>query len=160
MANTAQHIMKLKKSLNFDQVAGFTVIEVLIGITIFAIGILAVITMQTTSIGGNSTARQISEETTWASDQMEQLLARDYTLLLDGTGTNNGNAGLNDGGITPATTADGGPATTSPDGTYSIYWNVAVDQPAPGLKTIRVIVRHSAASTPPLSIDFIKNHAI
>jgi type IV pilus assembly protein PilV len=137
---------------------GFTIIEVLIAITIFAIGILAVVTMQTTSVNGNAKARQISEETTWASDQIEQLLVRDYALIVDGAGTTNGLPGLNDGGITPGTTADSGPAITSPDGKYSIYWNVAVDQPAPNLKTIRVIVKHNTANTPPVTIDFIKNN--
>ena len=138
---------------------GFTIIEVLIAITIFSIGILAVVTMQTTSVNGNAKARHISEETSWAADQMEQLLAQDYPLLVDGAGTTAGLPGLDDGGLTPATTADGGPVI-SPDGAYSIYWNVAVDQPAPNLKTLRVIVRHNTANTPPLSVDFIKNDAI
>ncbi|MDD5759002.1 MAG: prepilin-type N-terminal cleavage/methylation domain-containing protein [Desulfobulbaceae bacterium] len=138
---------------------GFTIIETLIAITIFAIGILAVITMQTTSMGGNGHARQLTEETSWAADQMEQLMSLTYAALVDGPGTTAGLAGLNDGGITAATVADGGPIV-SPDGAYSIYWNVAVDQPAPNLKTIRVIVTHNTANTPPVPIDFIKTNAI
>ena len=138
---------------------GFTLIEVLIAITIFAIGILAVVTMQTTSVFGNAKARQISEETSWASDQMEKLLGQNYALLVDGAGTTAGLPGLDDGGITPATTADGGPIV-SPDGAYNIYWNVADNQPVANLKTIRVIVKHNTANTPPVTVDFIKNNAI
>lgn len=140
--------------------SGFTLIEVLIAITIFSVGVLAVVTMQTTSVNGNAKARQISEGTLWASDQMEQLLERDYALFVDGGGTNNGTAGLNDGGITASTTADSGAAIISSDGSYSTYWNVAVDQPAANLKTIRVIVKHNSANTPPVTMDFIKNNAI
>lgn len=157
MAKTTKHILKTEQPLASVCRAGFTIIEVLIAITIFSIGILAVITMQTTGIGGNAIARHISEQTTLASGQMEQLMGRGYDLLVDGNG--NGMTGLNDGGITPATIADGGPIV-SPDGGYSIYWNVAANQPIPNLKTIRVIVRHNTGNTQPVTIDFIKQNAI
>lgn len=148
----------MTKQLNVIE-AGFSLIEVLIAITIFSIGILAVVTMQTTSMGGNSNARKITEETSWSADQMEQLMGLTYAALADGAGTLAGMAGLDDGGVTVANVADGGPIV-SPDGAYTIYWNVAVDQPALNLKTIRVIVRHNTANAQPVSVDFIKNNAI
>ena len=57
---------------------GFTLIEVLIGMAIFAIGILAVTTMQIRSINQNASARIQTEATTLAADWMEQLLALPY----------------------------------------------------------------------------------
>ncbi len=80
------------------QSAGFTLIEVLISITVFSIGILAVITMQTSSVSGNARAQDISEATNLAADQMETLLNTAYSAIVDGAGTNAGQAGLNDGG--------------------------------------------------------------
>jgi len=160
MANTLTHTMQPSTPSRQNQQAGFSLIEVLIAITVFAVGILAVTTMQSTSLGGNSKARQMSEETSWAADQMEQLLGQDYDLFSDGAGTNNGLPGLNDGGVTAGTNADGGPPIVSPDGAYSIYWNVAEDQPAANLKTIRVIVKHTTANTIPVTVDYIKNHDI
>jgi prepilin-type N-terminal cleavage/methylation domain-containing protein len=57
---------------------GFTLIEVLIAMAIFAIGILAVTTMQIRSINQNASARLQTEATTLAADWMEQLLALPY----------------------------------------------------------------------------------
>ena len=59
--------------------AGFTLIEVLIAITVFAIGILAVITMQTSGVSGNARAQRISNATSKAADQMEILLSTAYS---------------------------------------------------------------------------------
>lgn len=57
---------------------GFTLIEVLIAMAIFAIGILAVTTMQMRSINQNASARIQTEATNLAADWMEQLLALPY----------------------------------------------------------------------------------
>ncbi|MEW6428513.1 MAG: prepilin-type N-terminal cleavage/methylation domain-containing protein [Thermodesulfobacteriota bacterium] len=140
------------------QEKGFTLIEVLIALTVFAFGILAVAAMQTTAAGGNAKARYISEATSWATDQLETLMNLDYDdpLLTDGGGTNNGTAGLDDGPVA-GTTADG--ATASTDGSYTIYWNVATDVPVIDTKTIRVIVVHGLLNTP-TTIDFIRTAGI
>ena len=133
---------------------GFSLIEVLIALTVFSIGILAVASMQTTATGGNAKAHYISEATGWAVDRMEVLLNLDYDdpLLADSAGTNAGTAGLNDG-ATGGTTADG--SVTSTDGKYTISWNVAVDQPIANVKTIRVIVSHNLLNNP-VVLDFYK----
>ncbi len=123
--------------------AGFTLIEVLISITVFAIGILAVITMQTTGVSGNARAQNISEATNLAADQVESLLNTAYTAIVDGGGTNAGQAGLNDG-MTAGTVADG----SAVSGNYNIYWNVWNNAPAMNCKTIRIIVINSQLQAP------------
>jgi len=57
---------------------GFTLVEVMIAMAIFAIGILAVAAMQINSINTNAAARMQTEATSVASDAMERLLALPY----------------------------------------------------------------------------------
>ena len=57
---------------------GFTFVELLIVIGIFSIGILAVASMQVTSIHANASARMSGEATAHAVNQIETLLAADY----------------------------------------------------------------------------------
>jgi type IV pilus assembly protein PilV len=65
------------KTIQKDQ--GFTLIEVLIAISIFAVGLLAVATMQLSAIRVNSTAGQITTRMTWAQDKIEELMALPYS---------------------------------------------------------------------------------
>ena len=58
---------------------GFTFVELLIVIAIFAIGILAVASMQVTSINTNASARMSGEATALAANQLETLMASGYT---------------------------------------------------------------------------------
>lgn len=67
--------MNLKNTNNEE---GFTLLEVLVALVIFAVGILGVYTMQISSIRGNSKGRQVSEATNDGADRIEQLLAWDY----------------------------------------------------------------------------------
>ena len=116
---------------------GFTLVELLIALVIFAVGILGVATMQTTSIKGNSHARRISEATNVAADRIEQIMSLDYEHadLTDDTDNNGGNFGLDD--ATQAT-ADG--YFKSANGNYELYWNIAEDHIMTGTKTINFIV--------------------
>ena len=52
--------------------SGFTLIEVLIALAIFAIGILALTSLQAVYIGGNSSARMQTEATTLAAQWLER----------------------------------------------------------------------------------------
>ncbi|MCK5100316.1 MAG: prepilin-type N-terminal cleavage/methylation domain-containing protein, partial [Desulfobacteraceae bacterium] len=54
---------------------GFTILEVMIAMAIFAIGILGVAKMQIKSTTGNTTARTITEATTVAVDRVERLIS-------------------------------------------------------------------------------------
>ena len=53
---------------------GFTLLEVMIAIAILSFGILAVASMQTSSMYGNSVANRLTEGTSWAGNKMEELL--------------------------------------------------------------------------------------
>ena len=135
---------------NTKNQSGFTLLEVLIALFIFSIGILGVNAMQITSIKGNSTANRITQASNLAADQIEAILSLDYDDVAlndndtdgtaqdansDGIDDNGGNFGLDD--VTVAT-ADGN--APSADGNYQVFWNVAVDQPLPHTKTINFIV--------------------
>ena len=58
---------------------GFTFVELLIVIAVFSIGILAVASMQVTSINYNASARMSGEATALAANQIESLMASGYT---------------------------------------------------------------------------------
>ncbi|MBW1931980.1 MAG: prepilin-type N-terminal cleavage/methylation domain-containing protein, partial [Deltaproteobacteria bacterium] len=126
---------------------GFSIIEILIAVTVFAIGILAVSKMQVMAIKTNHFANCLTDATTLAQDRMEELMGFPYTDSLnfdnDGDGTNqdldndgvddNGNNfGLDDANMT---TADHGDTINS---RYNIFWNIATDHPINNTKTIKV----------------------
>ncbi len=142
-----------KYTIGNDPAAGFTIIEVMIAMVVFAIGILGVVTMQTSSVSGNAKARYISEAANYAADRVEILLDTDYSTIVDGAGTNAGFNGLDDGGITPATQADY--KTASTDGLYTIYWNVVSNLPTSNSKTIKVIVTNKLLKAP-VTITFVR----
>jgi prepilin-type N-terminal cleavage/methylation domain-containing protein len=66
--------------------AGFTILEVMVAISILAVGLMAVFTAQSRSIMGNTDANRQTEAMTLAQDRMEALLALPYEDL-DGTGS-------------------------------------------------------------------------
>jgi type IV pilus assembly protein PilV len=119
-----------------QQEKGFTLLEVIIAMFILAFGLLAIASMQTTAIKGNSEAMGITGAATFAQDRMERLLSLAYT-----------HADLNDtdadglGGLNHSTTATADHNWTDSSNTYTVYCNVAVDQPIQNVKTIRMIVR-------------------
>ena len=57
---------------------GYTLIEILIAISIFAIGMLAIASMQIGATQGTSTARSNTELTAYATDQIERLTRLKY----------------------------------------------------------------------------------
>ena len=117
----------IKKSQK-DQ--GFTLIEVLIAITIFAVGLLAVAAMQISAINVNSTAGQITTRITWAQDKLEELMALPYS-----------DPWIEDLGDPPSGTDSDGNAhqETTSDG-YTISWTVTDNTPISSTKLITVAV--------------------
>jgi type IV pilus modification protein PilV len=118
---------------------GFTLIEVLISMTIFSFGILAIINMQLLSASINNKARGMTEGVIIAQNKIEELstLSYDHDLLKD-TNTN-GLAGFNNNKEdVDDTNADHSDDTNAP---YFLFWNVVEDVPMPNTKKIRVVVR-------------------
>ncbi len=60
---------------------GFTLIEVLIGLTILAVGLLVIAGMQMTSITGSSFSHHVSQATILAQDKIEELKNLPYSML-------------------------------------------------------------------------------
>jgi len=108
-----KRIMKLKKE------KGFTLLEVIIAISILSFGLLAIASMQISAIRGNSFAAGVTGGTTWAGDQVERLMALPYDHNdLD---------------------QDQNPHQAD-EGRYTIVWNVFEDAVFNNTKTIEVKV--------------------
>lgn len=137
---------------------GFTLIEVMIAMVVMGIGLLGIISLLTNSTGENSMARTVTEAATFSAERLEMLLATTYSDPLLTDTNNDGIAGLNrpftdqpllpgqtipDGNYIFAPNLAGLPPDfqlTSPDGSYTICWNVAIDTPFRNVKTVRVTV--------------------
>jgi len=112
---------------------GFTLMEVMIALAIFSIGILAVGTMQINSANSNTGARIHTEESTWLVDRIERMTALSYDDpdLAEGT-------------------------HSVVQGAYTISWTVVDDSPVEGAKRIAVTATGSHSRSRPITIDFIK----
>ncbi len=67
----------------FVNKAGLTLIEVLVALTILAIGLLGVALMQASSISGNVFSREMVVATELSHDMLEKLMTFDYTSLTE-----------------------------------------------------------------------------
>jgi len=129
---------------------GFTLIEVLVAMVIFAIGVLAVINMQFVSTHTNLKSRHITEGVVVAQSKIEEMRGWGYN-----------DAKLNDSnGDATLTTAQGSGAagvdietelqTTDAwdfdDPFFKVGWNVMNDTPFTNTKTVRVIVKWTEKS--------------
>jgi len=92
---------------------GFTLLEVLLAITILSFGLLAVASMQVAAMKGNTHARGTTEGSTVVVDQLEKLMALTYDSVVDG-----------------------GPTTV--DNKYTVTWTVQADTPQTDTKTIAI----------------------
>ena len=149
---------------------GFTLIEIMIAITVFAIGILAVGKMQIAAIQGNSRANHLTEAATIAQSKIEELISLNYNdpLLadgdLDGTNQDSNDDGIDDGGNDFGLNDN---TVGNADGTdqyqavgnlqYNIFWNIAPDEPTTDTKIVRVIVTWSHGGlTRNVSLEAVK----
>lgn len=103
---------------------GFTLIEVLVAITIFAIGLLALAGMQITAINGGSTSQRVTAAVGLADGIVQNLMARD--------------AGdpIFDTAVSPAAAW---PEALALEG-FSATYAVAVNTPVTGISQITVTV--------------------
>jgi prepilin-type N-terminal cleavage/methylation domain-containing protein len=109
----------------FKQKEGYSLIEVLMAISILAVGMLAIASMQASGIRVNATASHITTRATWAQDRIETLMALPSgdTLL--------------DAGNHQVTTSDN----------YTITWVVANNNPVANAKLITVTVTGYGGTT-------------
>jgi prepilin-type N-terminal cleavage/methylation domain-containing protein len=144
-----QSTVSKKNSLNHH--SGFTLIEVLVGITILTIGLLGVAKMQISAIQGNSMSSCTSAALSLAEEKMERIMVTNFndTVLADTETGNNNN-------LTSITTIDhqevygGAPINIdetgglNAQGRYRRIWNIA-NHPSgfenlPTMKSVTVIV--------------------
>jgi len=129
---------------------GFTILEVLIAIGIFSIGILAVAAMQVASIKGNAAAQGVTDIAVFATDRLEKLMVLPYNHTDLDAGVHSvaaGNVfldGANGDGID--NDFDGIIDEGGENGPLTIQWTVVDDMPILDSKTVRVTVRHVAPS--------------
>jgi type IV pilus assembly protein PilV len=102
---------------------GFTLLEVIVAISILTFGLLAVASMQMTAIRGNYNASNITEATTVAQDRLENLMGLLYSDPLLDPGND-----LSD------------PAPPSPSG-YTITYDVLDNNPMMNTRLIAVTVQ-------------------
>ena len=85
MKNRQEYYLNIQ---NTEQ--GFTLIEVLIVIVVFSVGLLALSAMQFSATKGNSGAYKLTEATYIASSKIEELLSDKYSDISDYEETVNG----------------------------------------------------------------------
>lgn len=122
---------------------GYTLIEIMIAISIFAIGFLAIASLQITASKNNRTGSEITEAATIATDRMERLMVLAFDdPLLDPTANPHP------------------PAPNNTQGKYSIQWMVAdTDINADGTNDSKVVsmsVSWPGAGNKTVNINFIK----
>lgn len=73
---------------------GFTLLEVMIAMVILAFALLGLAGLQVVSVQGTSRASHITEATTLAQDQLEQLITMSFGSLADGQSNLTGATGV------------------------------------------------------------------
>jgi type IV pilus assembly protein PilV len=127
-----KNINGLGRKKRIKEQGGFTLIEVLIGLSILTVGILAVATMQISAIRGNHFSDNTTTALILAEQKMEDLLNRDFN---DPALTNTEPA--NDNNLGSTETIDHEELL---EGTFRRIWNIDDDNPYMDDKTITVTV--------------------
>ena len=136
---------------------GFTIIEVMIALAIFAIGFLGVSSMQITAINTNANARNSTTVITIAKDRAEELMALPYddANLVGSAAPGTNHAPAADADLVD-NDEDGQIDEAGETGHITINWTVIDDQPLPGAKSVRVNAIRTAGGQRRASFDFIK----
>ncbi len=129
--NTYPNIHRTRME-RMKKIDGFTLIEVIVALTIFAVGLLAVAAMQNSAVKMNSTAGKLTNLATRAMDKIEELSALPYTdPFLDSAENPHQEA----------------------SGNYTVSWTVIDDNPTANTKNITVTVSGRGKS---VDICFLK----
>lgn len=143
---------------------GFTLVEVLVALAIFAFGILTVINMQLVASSTTLKARYITEGIVVATGKIEELSSLGYADPKL-TATNTDNVLTTAEGSTLGETIEQELADTDhTDFTHPVYklgWNIVNDTPYTDTKTIRVIVKWNARSLKQsFALDMVKSDGV
>jgi prepilin-type N-terminal cleavage/methylation domain-containing protein len=109
--------MTLKR---IKQEGGFTLVELLIAVSILSAGLLALGSMQVSAISGNAYSANVTEGSTLATDRLEKLLALPYTH---------------------ADLSSGAHVDTNPPAGRTVRWNIVDNAPLANTKTITLTVQ-------------------
>ena len=120
--------MRMMQKIKFKNILtnskGFSILEVLLGITIFMIGMLGVTALNISSLKSNTFSGNMSEAVIIAGDKFEELMTFEF-----------GHGDLAAGGHPPET------YVAQNNLTYTVSWNVTDDAPLPErTKTVNVTV--------------------
>lgn len=118
---------------------GFTLVEVLIAMTILAIGLLAIADMQVTAMSARTFSHNISTVDSLASGVLEDIMSwspDDARLATSGT---------YDWDFDQTTKGVVDPVTIGGAGTYTATYTIVANAPAEKMTTITVTVRGGAA---------------
>jgi type IV pilus modification protein PilV len=117
---------------------GYTLIEVLIAMAIFALGFLALATLQIKSISQNASSRMRTDATSLAVESVERLISLPYNHIELDQGNN--------------------PHRVKRRG-FTIEWNVKDDVPVAAAKTIVISVTGQNPYAKPITISFVKGRS-
>ena len=136
------HENRLNKIDSLNSERGYSLLEVVFAMAIFAVGILAIASMQTAALMSNSTARGVTEGVNLAHERVEQLMAIEY------------DPSNPDDDLDPANNA----AHNAVDGDYSISWVCNNHPTIANALNINVFVTwwESAGQPARVQFDFIK----
>lgn len=161
--------IQAQKNITKRSNQGFSLMEVMIAMAIFAVGMLGVFSMQISAINGNATARRVTKDVTWAMDRAEGLLALPYSNTGDLEGVTDdidpdglehsiahGDFTVDDDGID--NDCDGEIDEGGENDIITIAWFVLNETPDADTKTIRITVNHrvTMGRDREINLEFIK----
>lgn len=137
----AQPGKTIKENIGMKGTEGFTLLEVLLAVSIFALGILAVASMQLTSIRGNAFGNEMTTATFLAQAQLERMKSvADVSTLATGGDANsideNENSGVSGAIYNRSWTVAAGPSTESRQVTVAVNWSSGLGNHNVTLRTI------------------------
>ena len=128
-----------KESRSNDR--GYTLIEILIAVSILSFGILTVATMQIAAMSANSKAGLSTSQVVSAQDKLEELIALPYD-----------DHRLEAAGNPPGTDTDGNTHQETTSEGYTVRWDVIDNDPISNAKHITVTVTGQGGETRVVSI--------
>jgi type IV pilus assembly protein PilV len=131
---------------------GFTLIEVMVALTLLAIGLLALAGMQVTAIRTNASASEVTARVALAEGIMEEILSLDGSNPIFCSDTSE--LALDELPIW----GDGDVEITGA-GIFRNFYRVTVDDPVPNVATVEVTVRNTVGRSlqSPVRVTAIKN---